>query len=223
LKYQTSNYMVANVTIQQFATEIKIPYLVHFTRAVNLPSILANGIYPVSRANELAQPPLVNDMVRLDGHRDAVSTSIAHPNCQMFYKLRQDHKDTGVEWVVLALNPRILWTMPCAFCRYNAADARISAQPVADLSGVNALRGMFEPLEGHESRVDQKLRTYDTTDVQAEVLVFGIIQPADIFAVGFNSNAVKDLNACHLGDRQAHVWGQNKALFASRSYVRVNG
>lgn len=209
------------MSIQEFATERGIPSLVHFTRASNLPSILANGLYPVSRAHELAVAPSVNDINRFDGHRDATSLSIGFPNNLMFHKYRL--ADENIDWVVLALHPQILWTMPCAFCRYNAADARISGQPREALSDLVALQSMFAESNEQRSRAEQKLRSYDTTDVQAEVMVFDRIGADKIFAVGFQTNASRDTYAPLIGWRKSHVWGKTGGLFASRGYARYKG
>ncbi len=85
--------------IQAHARRIRVPYLVHFTRVANLPSILQHGLYPVSRTAEVGVAPVVNDELRLDGHRNATSLSIAFPNYRMFWKYRQEN--VGVDWVVL--------------------------------------------------------------------------------------------------------------------------
>ncbi len=48
-------------TIENYAKERAIPYLLHFTRAINLPSIMTHGIYPVGRAHEVDAAPVIND------------------------------------------------------------------------------------------------------------------------------------------------------------------
>jgi hypothetical protein len=204
--------------IQQFAMQLQIPQLVHFTRTVNLPGILMHGLYPISRVGEVGVEPLVNDHERWDGHTDSTSVSIAHPNSQMFYKYRMEHDDT--DWAVLTINPAILWAKPCAFCRYNAADARISGLPVGQLQTRQAFEEMFAPINNHKSREEQKLQGYDPTDVQAEVLVFDIIEPAYLGDVYFDNSTVRDRYAAVLGNRRGVVVGANKSFFASRSYVR---
>lgn len=158
--------------IQAHATGIQVPYLLHFTRVVNLPSIMAHGLYPIGRAHEIGAVPVINDQWRLDGHKNSTSVSIAFPNSQMFFKCRKDNE--GIDWVVLVLHPAALWTKDCAFCRHNAADARISGQQLPLLKIPQAFIGMFEEIEGHVSREEQKLKTFDPTDVQAEVLVLEV-------------------------------------------------
>ncbi|UVL18979.1 DUF4433 domain-containing protein [Pseudomonas sp. B21-044] len=205
--------------IQAYATAIQIPYLLHFTRATNLPSILAHGLYPIGRTHEVGATPAINDQYRLDGHRDSTSVSIAFPNCQMLYKYRA--ADAAIDWAVLVLHPSILWQKNCAFCRHNAADARISAQDLATLMTPDAFMGMYEEIEGIKPRAEQKLKTYDPSDVQAEVLVFDIIEPQYVVGVVFEKATVRDAHLAHLGERKTYIHANNKGMFASRNYVRL--
>lgn len=204
--------------IQAHAKAIQIPFLTHFTRAKNLPTIMQHGIYPVSRVVEIGAAPEVNDGLRLDGHHDGTSLSIAFPNSKMFYKYRMENPD--VEWAVLGIQPSVLWTKDCAFCRHNAADARISCQPLAQLKSSEAFIGLYEEIEGIETRQEQRLRPYDPTDVQAEVLVFDVIEPGLIGAVAFDNAATRDTYQGLFGNRQVLVNGKNKGVFAARSYAR---
>lgn len=204
--------------IRAHATAIQIPFLTHFTRVKNLPEIMQHGIYPVSRVAEIAVAPEVNDHLRLDGHRDGTSLSIAFPNSRMFYKYRRENPE--IEWAVLAIHPSVLWTKDCAYCRHNAADARISCQPLAQLKSSEAFVCMYEEIEGIEARQEQKLKPCDPTDVQAEVLVFDVIEPGLINAVAFESQSALVNYQGIVGDRQVFANGKNKGYFATRSYVR---
>lgn len=204
--------------IQAHATAVEVPYLLHFTRATNLPSIMAQGLYPIGRAHEIGAVPAINDQLRLDGHRNGTSVSIAFPNSQMFYKYRKDCEDT--DWAVLVLDTAALWVKDCAFCRHNAADARISGLPLAVLKTPEAFVGMFDEIEGHTSREDQKLKRFDPTDVQAEILIFDVIEPQYILGVVFEKATVRDAYATHLGERKSYLHANNKGVFASRSYAR---
>lgn len=210
-------YMSQHI-IESYAKEIGIPYLLHFTRAVNLPSIMKHGIYPVSRAHEVGAVPAINDNYRLDGHSDSTSLSIGFPNCQMLYKYRK--LDATVDWVILVLHPSILWKKNCAFCCHNAADGRISSQPLTNLMTPQAFSGMYQELTDIPSREEQKLKTYDPSDVQAEVLVFDVIEPHYIASVVFEKAAARDAYAEYLGDRKMYLHANNKGMFASRGYSR---
>ncbi|GGZ37870.1 DarT ssDNA thymidine ADP-ribosyltransferase family protein [Asticcacaulis endophyticus] len=204
--------------IQAHAKAIEVPYLLHFTRVANLPSIMQHGLYPISRSNEIGVAPQINDEIRLDGHPDGTSVSIGFPNSQMFYKYRMDCKD--VDWTVLVLRPSVLWTKDCAFCRHNAADARISNLHIDVLKASQAFVGMFEEIEDHSPREDQKLKAFDPTDVQAEVLVFDVVEPQDIIGAVFEKAAVRDTYVAHLGDRKTYIHANNKGMFATRGYFR---
>lgn len=204
--------------IQDHAQAIQVPYLLHFTRIENLQSIISHGLYPVGRAGEVGAVPVINDQYRWDGHRNSTSVSVGFPNCQMLYRYRR--ADENAEWTILVLHPSILWVKHCAFCRHNAADGRISRQNPAELATPEAFVGMFEEIEGVEARATQRLKPYDPTDVQGEVLVFDVIEPQFIVGVIFETVAVRDRNSAHLGERRVYVHANNTGMFASRGYAR---
>jgi hypothetical protein len=210
---------VARQEIMETATALKIPGLVHFTRARNLESILKYGLCSNAKAGELGIKLHTNDPLRLDGHLDAISLSILFPNYKMFYKYRQE--EPNEEWVVLIMGPGILWRKKCAFCQRNAADHRIRQRSAFDLMNADALRGMFEELEGIPSRQEQRLEDFDPTDPQAEVLVFETIEPNWIEYIAFNSDEVMSKYS-HLKDSQRNwrVVPQHRGVFASRRFVR---
>lgn len=201
--------------IQAHAERIDLPYLVHFTRVVNLPSILQHGLYPVSRTVEVGVVPVINDELRLDGHPDGTSLSIAFPNHRMFWKYRQEYM--GVDWVVLGIEPEVLWTKDCAYCCHNAADSLISDQPLENLKTPLAFASMFDEIEGEQPRGNQRLKPYEPTDVQAEVLVFDVIEPRLIFGVVFGDTRVRDAHLSLLSDREALI---DSKFFSARYYKR---
>lgn len=209
--------------IQALSGELKIPYLLHFTRAANVPSIMAHGLYPIGRAHEIGAIPAINDQLRLDRHQNGTSVSIAFPNSQMLYKYRMDEQNKAVDWAILVLHPAMLWTKDCAFCRHNAADARISNQPLPVLKTPQAFSGMFEEITGHMTREEQKLKAFDPTDVQAEVLVLDVLEPKYIIGAIFEKGTVRDALLPHLGDRKTYLHANNKGMFASRKYARTWG
>ena len=86
-----------------------------------------------------------------------------------------------------------------------------------------ALLGMFDEIEGYSPRAEQKLKVSDPTDVQAEVLVFGVIEPQQIAGVIYQKDVVRAAYAHLLGDRKAYVHPNNKGMFASRKYDRTWG
>jgi hypothetical protein len=128
----------------------------------------------------------------------------------------------GIEWPILVLHPVLMARKDVLFCKHNAADARISSAAAADLESLDAFKGMFDEVPGLPSRADQRLKPCDPTDVQAEVLVPGVIEPEYIYAVVFPSNVVRDRNLHHLGGRPAYINGRT-GLYAKRQYYRTWG
>ena len=168
--------------IRNFVTERKIPYLVHFTRIENLQSIIENGIVP-----RAFLPPgfLHNDEMRLDGFPESSSLSVSFPNWQMFYRCRCSDTNRGANWAVLMLSTEALVNQPCLFYPTNAANRRFHDEGDGALGrrmGLAGLRLMFpdDPLGLRESR---RLPERATTDPQAEILVFDVIEPERIGAV----------------------------------------
>lgn len=205
-------------TIRQIVEQRQIKRLIHFTRVENLASIMQHGIVPIANAPQQQITPVINDEDRWDGQRGASCLTITHPNHHMFYGLRQENPQT--DWVVLLLQPQLLWTLPCAFCSTNAANGTVSSLPLAQRQTSAAFSVMFEDTQNPSSRLNQRLQDYDTTDVQAEVLVFGTIHPQFIFAAAFNKQAVKTQYEGFLPGRDVQLNSIGGGFFASRSFVR---
>ena len=203
--------------IERTSIEFTIPFLVHFTRIENLSSIIARGIHPRGRLpDDIKVHP--NDNLRLDGHTEATSVSITFPNSKMFYKYRLEKPHAG--WAVLLLDKLILWTRNCAFCAHNAADSRVAGRQIDELMTHDAFLKMFTDLPGVESRLEQRLKPCDPTDVQAEVLVFNIIPSKLIRAIVFESaSTMKSFVRTQPLDVQA-LCRTSKSFFSDRKYVR---
>lgn len=203
--------------IRSYAQSRRIERLVHFTRAENVESIVLRGLYPIELAEHEGLNLLTNDLQRLDGHRDASSLSISTPNGRMLYKYHQ--VDLSAHWAVLILRPDILWEKNCAFCRHNAADRRISSQPISSLVTVAALEGMFEGDESEDS--NYWLRVYDPIDEQAEVLVFDVIEPHYIQGIAVAHESTAANFPAFVRSRLNIIC--DKYLMSSREYVRMRG
>jgi hypothetical protein len=154
-----------------------------------LAGILAEGLLPRSELERRATPPPFNDDLRLDCHRDAVCLSISFPNYLMFLKCRSI--DPTVAWVVLEIRPKVLWELDCAFCKHNAASYEIRSGAKSPLQKPQALQDMFAQEVAVKGTVHRRkdIPPYFPTDPQAEVLVFGRIQPSHITTVHFGNNA----------------------------------
>ena len=166
------------MNIQQEVERRGITKVLHFTHIDNLPLILQKGI--LTRGSLTEPPAKFNDEVRLDGHLDATCLSISFPNSKMFYKCRMNR--TG-DWVLLSLDPRILWEKSCSFYKCNAASASVSSLDPSTLTGLQAFNEMFYETPEPDTRENNNLTPCYTTDVQAEVLVFDDIDVSYIQSI----------------------------------------
>ena len=202
--------------IKECIAERSIANLIHFTRYENIEGIVKNGLVVRSKLDSLRENVFKNDNLRLEGYEESLSLSISFPNYKMFYKYRMSTSCRG--WVVIAVDPSILWEYKCAFCKNNAADSRISGRQRSKLMGVDSLKGMFiEDSNDKGVRHDERLQQFDTTDSQAEILVFQNIPMLKILEFNFADPRL-------LADFQSKYSNLNAKLkttyFSSRSYVR---
>lgn len=153
--------------IQELVAQRGIEYLVHFTREANLPSILQRGLVTrdVLRAEGLESN--CNDRYRIDG-TDAVCASIGFPNYKMFFALRQEDKE--VDWILLTIDPSVLWNTTVAFCNTNAASRVVTETPLPKRMGWAAMEAMFSDF-GAKGRATLNLPAAFPTNPQAEVLL----------------------------------------------------
>ncbi len=163
----------------------EIDYVWHFARLSNLDSILQNGLVGRDQLEQWNEPPEFNDHYRFDMQKNAVCCSIGHPNYKMFYSLRVNNPEE--EWVVIACKPKILWKKDCAFCTENAASNNVTCIPIEQRKGKAAFENMFDEVEGIPSRSELKLPDDCPTNPQAEILVFGNIEPKYIVGAICNS------------------------------------
>ncbi|MGY2229557.1 DUF4433 domain-containing protein [Pseudomonas tolaasii] len=166
---------------QQVAANRNIKYLFHFTRASNLPSILTNGIVPRRILEEHNRPFTFNDAERFDKREDRTCLSISFPNCKMLFQMMTNFPND--DWAVIRLKPNTLWQNDCLYTETNAAKAYIRDTPDAALKGGQALEKLFS---NAELRQQTGRLVYETTDVQAEVLVSGTILPTEIIDLNFH-------------------------------------
>ncbi|MDF2052995.1 DarT ssDNA thymidine ADP-ribosyltransferase family protein [Priestia megaterium] len=170
--------------------ESGIRFLVHFTQARNLSSILQNGILPITDLNSRYMSYGWNDAQRLDGFHNASCFSIERPNYKMFYKYRNENPQ--LDWVVLGIKKEVLWEKDCAFCVENAASNSITRTSIESRKGVQAFKRLYHEFPNKPTRENLKLHPILPTNPQAEVLIFGEVEPSYIFAVAFENNFVRD-------------------------------
>ncbi|WDJ03214.1 DUF4433 domain-containing protein [Xanthomonas campestris] len=185
--------MAAN--IQEYVAERGITHLVHFTREANLSSILNRGL--LCRDHLIAGTDAVfNDEHRLDGTL-ATCLSISSPNYKMFYQLRKNNPEE--KWVVIGVQPSVLWTLPCAFCVTNAAAGAVTALPIDQRKGLAAFQRMFEDWSD-KTRASLGIDAQYPTNPQAEVLVFSPIPIQYLMGVAVHDAAAQQrLRSIHEG------------------------
>jgi len=182
-------------TIQEFVTERGIKLLMHFTRASNLTSILARGLVP---RDTLALEGFAefNDRYRIDG-TDAVCLSIDFPNYKMFYGIQKDH--AAETWVIICINPQVLWDLDCAFCTANAASNGVTAIPLNQRKTLTAMQALYADWPG-KARSEMNLPNNYPTNPQAEVLALqGVPRTYIIGVLTLNETIRQELMAKHPG------------------------
>jgi hypothetical protein len=175
-------------SIQSFCTECGIKKLFHFTRLNNLKSIMSYGLLGRSSLDRLysTDRPIFNDAHRLDGYPEAICLSISFPNYRMFYKLNNNNQK---EWVILVLEPSILWEFDCAFFEANAASNSIKNIALPRRKEYSSLVQMFMDYPPHK-RQDLNIHNNYTTNPQAEVLVLEPIAIKYISEIHFYDGVV---------------------------------
>lgn len=182
--------------IEKIIQDRGIKKLYHFTQAKNLNSIFERGILSRNTIYSLRIDAAVNDSERWDRHTDAISVSISGPNYQMLYALKKGKQNRGETcpgdtFVLLELDPSLLYELDCAFYPTNAASNRVRHASKTEFQGAQALENMFADVvpcpAGTHSRAKWDLGSCETSDPQAEVLVFETIPARYIKCVLFET------------------------------------
>lgn len=174
-----------NQSIIQYAKSRHIEYCVHFTNVLNLKSIINYGLLPKSILKEKSMNFQENDVYRYDGFENATSLSITSPNYKMFYSLRNEYAST--RWVVLVIDAYSVLSKKCAFNYTNAANYSLSRIPIEERMTFDSFKKMFSENNTDRTREQLRLADNETTDPQAEILLFDKISYKSIKYVIFNS------------------------------------
>ena len=158
--------------------------LLHFTAEKNLDSIINNGLIPRKIIHKFISEAVFNDDYRLYRRDLYNSFSIGFPNYSMFYKYRKIKSD--LKFCVIGFSTDILLNEDCLFCYTNAANSCISNLDESELKGKDAFLKMFDDNIGDLKRSDLNLPDNFPTDHQAEVLVYGYVDPKYIIGVCFD-------------------------------------
>lgn len=162
----------------------EISSLIHFTKIDNVPGILEHGLLGRETIIQKEINSAFNDQYRYDGQTDAVCASISFPNYKMFYGLQKSHPEQ--DWVILRLDARILWELPCAFSITNAAKKSVTSIPIEERKGIKAFSKMFEDIQPHIKRSNLNIPDNFCTDPQAEVLILEPVSPHYILDINVN-------------------------------------
>ncbi|MBN2391968.1 MAG: DUF4433 domain-containing protein [Anaerolineae bacterium] len=171
--------------IRLVAKHIGITRLCHFTQSRKLAHILTelDGIWSTARLKK-EYPDLLDqtDFVRQDGYKTHICCSIEYPNTWYLDKIR--HKDPLFkDWVVLFLDPSLLWREQTLFCPRNAAAERGRLVQ----AGYESFKRLYEVetvgAYGKSYKRSSKMLTCCPTDDQAEVLVLEHITCSDIIGI----------------------------------------
>ncbi|ENV67404.1 Uncharacterised protein [Acinetobacter junii] len=203
--------------IQQIVIEKTIPYIVHFTRVDNLPSILTHGIYPPNSFPLINNQALITDPLRLDNKRDYSCFSIAFPNHRMFFRVRNNIQG---DWVLLRLSRQILWDFDCLFYPINAADNFVRFRDINEFKGSTALRNLF--LNTEDNPREPFLHACDPTNDQSEVMVPGIINSNYIEDIIFDSQQVAQdfINKVPNHGKNLYYCPPNQKFYTTRKACR---
>lgn len=178
-----------SVEIRNFCERRNFHTLVHFTRIENLTNILLYGLVSREKMAEmkLLPSPVINDHQRFDKLLNGISLSISFPNYRMFFSYTQGQFE---KWVILFLDPSILWKLDCGFNSQNAASSSMQRIPLEDRKKPDTLYRMFDDV-GDNKRGFLKIPDNFPTDPQAEVLVFETIPTCYLQNVHFlNMNSL---------------------------------
>lgn len=184
----------------------------HFTRLENLDNILRNGIIPRSDMKdefikENSGKYIYNDHHRLDGKCGYSCLSIGFPNHLMFYKLRIDNPNS--KWAVIGLSTEILLNYDCLFYPCNAARRDVSHQDISNYQGAKAFDAMFQ----NDLNYPQ--------DVQAEVMVKGIIEPKYIRGCAFSEQEYVDKYKAVYPNLKFILHSNGQGFFGKRKESRL--
>ncbi len=174
----------ATIEIRNEINRLGITRLCHLTRMENLFPILANntGILANDRiAPEYLKP---NDLCRVDGRPDYISTSIQYPNV-WYYNNKKSA--SGGDWAVISIDPAVCTAENTLFSPVNAAKGcGRYLKP-----GVEGLRACFAPAVVSGRTRTSLLLANCPTDDQAEVMIYGRIPTEYFQGIAFETEAAR--------------------------------
>lgn len=179
--------------IKQIVKERNIKFVLHFTSVGNLSSILKNGL--LSRIQLVSKniSYQFNDDKRYDGCLDSVCCSVSFPNSILFSVFRR--LNYGKTWVVIALDPSVLWEKTCYFCASNAAKREMS-NLIRYRTTSSDFKKMFgKSVEGRVRNFACEIDDSYPTNPKAEVVIPNGIETRYIKKIFTDSTRVAELYA----------------------------
>ena len=167
--------------IQEIIEQKNIRKLVHFTKISNLKSIIEYGILSRKDIEKKNIKFDYNDDKRLDTWIDASCVSVTKKNSRIFPKFLEKTNTNENDWIDIFISPNILTEKECIFCFTNAANHQFDnfRENKLPLKSPEAFRMMFNKKikrkDGHIISRDIH-KDNETTCIQAEICVFGIIE-----------------------------------------------
>ena len=116
---------------------------------------------------------------------DAVSLSVTAPNYLMFYKYRALKEKSN--WVVITFDSQKILEYKCSFYRANAACMDSCQFKKEERQNVNSFEEMFSDWDPYHNRWSLDLGSNETTNPQAEVMVFDAIPISCISRIVFQN------------------------------------
>jgi hypothetical protein len=180
-----------NVEVADALAALPLARLTHFTPALNLPGIIADG--QLRSVKDLSADVRAcyraTDLQRLDDYPDRVCCSLQYPNGFYFDIARRKADIVNYpDWICLLLDKAVVATEDTLFCPRNAAAAASGAAP-----GAAGLRACYAPsVLGQGGQTRTRGPRHDPgspTDVQAEALVSAPVALAAIHGIVFPTEA----------------------------------
>ena len=164
------------LALKDFLDNRRIRYLIHFTDAKNVPSIRENGILSVEQLNKRKIAYKQNDEYRKDNEPDYISLSISGMNQYVYRSFRYSNQ-TIEHGVAIVINAEMLYRefdTHRIYCSTNAATSEASkGDSIDDFNAMFADLVEYTTLSGGERKIDrykENRASYETTDIQAEIL-----------------------------------------------------
>ena len=169
------------LALRTFLRERKIHYLIHFTDAKNIPSIMENGILSVKQLQARGAAHTRNDEYRHDNALDFISLSVSGMNPYVYRSFR--HTLSTIEHgVAIVIDADMLYREISAqrtYCITNAATTNASkGDTLDDFRAMFAEKIIYTTQSNGTREIDrhsEQRNPSEPTDVQAEILWNGCV------------------------------------------------